>query len=441
MKIAIIGTGYVGLVTGSCLAQVGNDVTCVDIDDGKVKMLKRGVSPIYEPGLEEIMKKNIKAGRLAFTTDIETAVKENSVLMISVGTPPLPDGSADLSYIFDVAEKIGRHLNGYKVVVQKSTAPVGTAARIKKIIKGELKKRKKTFKFDAVSNPEFLKEGSAVGDFMKPNRVILGTDSPRAQKVMEEVYTPFMRTGYRIINMDVPSAELTKYAANSMLATRISFMNMLSQIAEKTGADIESVRAGIGSDPRIGNRFIFAGLGYGGSCFPKDVKAIIKTARELDCDCGILEEVENTNQRQRERFIKKITNVFGENLNGKTFAVWGLSFKPETDDVRDAPSLYIVRELSKMGAKIKAYDPQGVENFKKFLQKNRSVSYFENGDGYRTLKGADALLVLTEWMPFREPDFSKIKKLLKTPIIFDGRNLYDPNKLKRMGFRYFCFGR
>ena len=431
MKICMFGSGYVGLVTGTCLAESGNDVVCVDIDAKKVAMLKRGKIPIYEPGLEPLIKRNVKEKRLTFSTDLAKGVKSSTVICIAVGTPPKRDGSSDLSQVFAVARTIGRSINGYKIVITKSTVPVGTSEKVKEIIEQETDQP-----FGIASNPEFLKEGAAVEDFMKPDRIILGTEDPKVAEVIKELYDPFVRTGNPMITMSIRSSEMTKYAANAMLATRISFMNELANLCEATGADINSVRAGVGSDPRIGPSFLFPGVGYGGSCFPKDVQAIIKTAEEHNHNLKILPAVEETNKKQKELLAQKIIKRFKKDLKGKTIAVWGLSFKPNTDDMREAPSITIIKALLKRGATIKAYDPVALESTRALLGK--SISYSK--DNYAILKGADALAVITEWNEFRRPNFEKILKLMRSPIIFDGRNIYSPSKIREMGFEYYGIG-
>ena len=432
MKITVIGTGYVGLVVGTCLADLGNNVICVDNNEEKIQNLQKGIIPIFEAGLEELIKYNTTEGRLIFSTDLDYAVKQSEVCFIAVGTPQDKDGSADLKYVLEVATSIAKSMNGYKVIVNKSTVPVGTAEKVSAIIKKNTR-----YKFDVVSNPEFLKQGKAVEDFLYPDRVVIGSNSARASKIMQDIYSPFLRTANRIIMMDVKSAEMTKYAANSFLATKISFINEIANLCEKVGADAEMVRIGIAADSRIGNKFLFPGLGYGGSCFPKDVKALIKTGQEYNCEMNILESADNTNQHQRELFIEKIIKKYGQNLSGKTFAIWGLSFKPKTDDMREAPSITIINALLEKGAKINAYDPKAKNTAKKIF-KNK-IHYAKNS--YDAIKDADTLLVLTEWNEFRRPDFEKIKSLIKTPVIFDGRNIYNPEKLKSFGIEYFCIGK
>ena len=439
MKVAVVGTGYVGLVTGACFADMGNDVWCIDIDEKKIEGLKKGILPIYEPGLEEIVKRNHAEGRLRFTTSISEGIGHALFAFVAVGTPPEEDGSADLQHVLGVAREIGRHINKYIIVVNKSTVPVGTAEKVRAAIREELDARGlPTVEFDVVSNPEFLKEGDAVEDFLRPDRVIIGTDNVRTAELTRELYSTFVRKGDRIKIMDIPSAELTKYAANAMLATRISFMNELSALCEATGADIESIRKGIGSDSRIGEAFLYAGLGYGGSCFPKDVKALIHTTRQYGFDASILEAVERINKLQRKKFVEKIVKHMGENLKGKLFAVWGLAFKPQTDDMREAPSVDIINDLRNLGARFRAYDPIAIEKARKILG-DKNIEYMTKN--YEILDGADALLLVTEWHHFRKPDFDRMKSLMKTPLIFDGRNLYDPAGMKEKGFTYFSIGR
>lgn len=432
MQIAVIGTGYVGLVAGACLADMGNEVICVDNDKNKLDKLKKGIIPIYEPGLEELVKANVQENRLVFSSDLKSAVEKSLVCFIAVGTPQSEDGSADLHYVFEVAKSIAGAMNGYKVIVDKSTVPVGTAQEVAKLIKAHTK-----HDFDVVSNPEFLKQGDAVNDFLSPDRVVIGSDSSKATQIMTEIYSPFFRTGNRIIVMNVKSAEMTKYAANSFLAVKISYANEIANLCEKVGADAEMVRIGMTSDSRIGNKFLFAGLGYGGSCFPKDVKALIKTGQDNACPMSIISAADEINKRQRLNFIHKITQRFGENLAGKTFAVWGLAFKPKTDDMREAPSVTIINQLLQKGAIIKAYDPKAMENAKMYF--NESIIYAKNA--YDALCDADALLLLTEWNEFRRPDFDKIKSNLKNAIIFDGRNQYDITKLQKQGFECYQVGK
>lgn len=432
MKITVIGTGYVGLVAGACFADMGNEVICIDNNLEKISQLKNGIIPIYEPGLEELVKANTAEKRLTFSTDIDNAVKTSEVCFIAVGTPQGEDGSADLKYVFDVAKSIAKAMNGYKVIVDKSTVPVGTAEKVTEIIK-----QNTSYPFDVVSNPEFLKQGNAVDDFLHPDRVVIGSDSDRATGIMQDIYAPFFRTGNRVIVMDVKSAEMTKYASNSFLATKISFMNEIANLCEKVGADAEMVRVGMSTDSRIGNKFLFPGLGYGGSCFPKDVKALIKTGLENNCTMSIIASADRVNKSQRKSFVEKIVHRFGENLEGKTFAVWGLAFKPKTNDMREAPSITIINSLLEKGAKLKAFDPKAVDDAK-FYFKDK-ITYAKTA--YDALDNADGLLLLTEWNEFRRPDFEKIKTMMKTPVIFDGRNQYDTKRLEEKGFEYHQIGR
>ncbi len=432
MQITVIGTGYVGLVAGACLADMGNNIICVDNNEDKLKKLENGIIPIYEPGLEELVKSNVSENRLRFTSNIDNAVKESEVCFIAVGTPQGEDGSADLQYVLGVAKEIAKAMNGYKVIVDKSTVPVGTAKQVTELIKQYTK-----YDFDVVSNPEFLKQGNAVDDFLSPDRVVIGSNSEKATAIMQEIYAPFFRTGNRVIVMDVESAEMTKYASNSFLATKISFMNEIAQLCEKVGANAEMVRVGMSTDSRIGNKFLFPGLGYGGSCFPKDVKALIKTGVDNGVDMNIIKSADETNKLQRKLFIDKIVSRFGENLSDKTFAVWGLAFKPKTDDMREAPAITIINELLNKGAKIQAYDPKAMESAKYHFQ-NRIIY---SKTSYEALKNADALLLLTEWNEFRRPDMDKIKELLKTPVIFDGRNQYNVERITQRGFEYICIGK
>lgn len=432
MQITVIGTGYVGLVAGACLADMGNHVICIDNNIEKLKKLEAGIIPIYEPGLEELVKSNVLENRLKFSSDIDNAVKVSEVCFIAVGTPQGEDGSCDLQYVLKVAEQIAKAMNGYKVIVDKSTVPVGTAEKVAELIKANT-----NHPFDVVSNPEFLKQGNAVDDFLHPDRVVIGSNSDKATQIMQEIYSPFFRTGNRVIVMDVKSAEMTKYAANSFLATKISFMNEIANLCEKVGADAEMVRVGITTDSRIGNKFLFPGLGYGGSCFPKDVKALIKTGVENKCEMSIIQAADFTNKKQRSLFVEKITNRFGKNLTGLTFAVWGLAFKPKTDDMREAPAITIINALLNMGAKVKAFDPKAVESAKFHFGDN--ITYSKNA--YETLENSDALLLLTEWNEFRRPDFEKIKSLMKTPIIFDGRNQYNMERMIEKGFEYQQIGK
>ncbi|WP_018954653.1 UDP-glucose dehydrogenase family protein [Thioalkalivibrio sulfidiphilus] len=439
MKVTIYGSGYVGLVTGACLAQVGNHVMCVDIDPAKIEGLKQGQIPIYEPGLEDMVLDNIRAGRLTFTLDPAEGVRHGLFQFIAVGTPPDEDGSADLSHVLTVARSIAENLSEYRIVVNKSTVPVGTADRVRETIQKVLAERGTGGEFDVVSNPEFLKEGAAIEDFMKPDRVVVGTDNPRTAELMRALYAPFNRSHDRVIVMDVRSAELTKYAANAMLATKISFMNELANLAEKLGADIEQVRQGIGSDPRIGYHFIYPGCGYGGSCFPKDVKALERTARQVGYQASLLEAVEAVNDRQKERLFQKITRHFGEDLSGRTFALWGLAFKPNTDDMREASSRVLMEALWAAGAKVRAFDPVAEDECERIYGKRDDLTLCESPE--QALEGADALAIVTEWNVFRSPDFDQIRQALKQPAIFDGRNLYDPEHMASMGFDYYAIGR
>ena len=439
MKITVIGTGYVGLVSGTCLAEVGNDVLCVDVDESKIATLNAGGIPIFEPGLEAMVARNRAAGRLRFSTDTAQGARHGEIQFIAVGTPPDEDGSADLTYVVQAARNIGRHMDGYRVIVDKSTVPVGTADKVRAAVAEELAVRGAKIDFSVVSNPEFLKEGAAVEDFMRPDRVIIGAEDPRAIALMRELYAPFQRNHERIIVMDVHSAELTKYAANAMLATRISFMNELANLAEKLGADIELVRQGIGSDPRIGYHFLYAGCGYGGSCFPKDVKALIKTAAESGGELSVLSSVELANEKQKRVLAAKMVRHFGESLSGKRIAVWGLAFKPNTDDMREAPARTLVGELVARGAKVVAYDPVAMDEARRIFGTDSRIAYAESP--LAAVSGADALAVVTEWKEFRSPDFVEIKRRLKAPLIFDGRNLYEPARMKSLGFQYFPIGR
>ena len=439
MKITVIGTGYVGLVSGTCLAEVGNDVLCVDVDERKIATLNAGGIPIFEPGLEAMVARNRAAGRLRFSTDTAEGARHGEIQFIAVGTPPDEDGSADLTYVVQAARNIGRHMDGYRVIVGKSTVPVGTADKVRAAVAEELAARGAKIDFSVVSNPEFLKEGAAVEDFMRPDRVIIGAEDTRAIALMRELYAPFQRNHERIIVMDVHSAELTKYAANAMLATRISFMNELANLAEKLGADIELVRQGIGSDPRIGYHFLYAGCGYGGSCFPKDVKALIKTAAESGGELSVLSSVELANEKQKRVLAAKMVRHFGESLSGKRIAVWGLAFKPNTDDMREAPARTLVGELVARGAKVVAYDPVAMDEARRIFGTDSRIAYAESP--LAAVAGADALAVVTEWKEFRSPDFGEIKRRLKAPLIFDGRNLYEPARMKSLGFQYFPIGR
>ncbi|MHA8078875.1 UDP-glucose dehydrogenase family protein [Aquirufa antheringensis] len=432
MKIAVIGTGYVGLVSGTCFAETGNTVTCVDIDQFKIDRLTQGEITIYEPGLEKMFLKNLRDGRLKFTTDLKLGIQGAQIVFLALPTPPGEDGSADLKYVLSVADQLGKLLEDYKVIVDKSTVPVGTADKVRAAITKHAK-----VEFDVVSNPEFLREGVAVEDFMKPDRVVIGASSDRAKKVMGDLYAPFVRQGNPVIFMDEKSAELTKYAANSFLATKISFMNEIAQLCERLGADVDMVRRGIGSDDRIGKRFLFPGIGYGGSCFPKDVQALIKSSEEVDYDFHILKSVEKVNELQKTHLIPKIEAYFNHNLKGKHFALWGLAFKPNTDDIREAPALYIIESLLKSGATVTAYDPEAMNNVK--VQLGDAIQYSVNP--YEALKGADALIIATEWSEFRTPDFGQIEGELKNKVIFDGRNLFSISEIKDLGFEYYSVGR
>lgn len=436
MKIVVIGTGYVGLVTGTCFAEVGIDVVCIDVDTKKIENLKKGIMPIYEPGLEEMVVRNFQKGRLQFSTNLGENLADADVAFIAVGTPPGEDGSADLKYVIGVAKEIGSHINNHIVVVTKSTVPVGTAQKVRFAVQGELTKRKLEIKFDVASNPEFLKEGAAIDDFIKPDRIVVGVETKTAEDIMRKLYKPFLLNGHPIIFMDVPSAEMTKYAANSMLATKISFMNDIANLCEIMGADVNMVRKGIGSDPRIGNRFIYPGIGYGGSCFPKDVKALIRTASENGHAMRILQAVEDVNEDQKSVLFDKISKHFKGDLKGKTFAMWGLSFKPKTDDMREAPSLVIIEKLLHAGANVKAYDPVAMHEAKKDL--GETIEYCK--DPNDALIDADGLLIVTEWPEFRTPNFKVMGKLMKSKVVFDGRNIYDIEEMIEHGFDYYCIG-
>lgn len=439
MRVTIFGSGYVGLVTGACFADAGNHVICVDVDADKVARLNRGEVPIHEPGLDDLIERNMKAGRIEFTTDAKKAVAHGLFQIIAVGTPPGEDGSADLQYVLAVARTIAENLQEYAIVMTKSTVPVGTADKVKAEIASTLAKRGAEVEFDVVSNPEFLKEGAAIADFMKPDRVVVGTDNPRTMELLRALYDPFTRSRERFVVMDVRSSELTKYAANAMLATKISFMNELANIAERVGADIEKVRIGIGSDPRIGYSFIYPGSGYGGSCFPKDVKALVRSAREVGYDAQVLNAVESVNAQQKGFLARKVRKHFGEDLSGRCFALWGLAFKPNTDDMREAPALTVISELLAAGATIRAFDPVAMNEARRVLKDRQGITYTD--DAHSALEGADALLLLTEWQEFRSPDFDLIRGKLKQPVIFDGRNLYNPELMKRFGFEYYGVGR
>jgi UDPglucose 6-dehydrogenase len=432
MNITVIGTGYVGLVAGACLAETGNDVLCVDNDEDKVRLLEQGTIPIHEPGLEGLVERNVDEGRLRFTTDIAEGVRASDVIFIAVGTPEGEDGSADLQHVLAVAKSIGEHMDGEKVVATKSTVPVGTARMVRAAIKERAK-----FPVHVCSNPEFLKEGAAVDDFMKPDRIVVGVDSEKAREVLADVYAPFVRTGNPVLFMDVASAEITKYAANAMLATRISFMNMIARLCEAAGADVDKVRHGVGTDSRIGQAFLFPGIGYGGSCFPKDVKALIRTFREMEQDGGLLDAVEAVNEGQKRMMLERIVARFGEDLSGRTFGAWGLSFKPGTDDMREAPSLTVIDGLLERGARVRAHDPVAMERAREIWDHRVELC----GVNYDCLQGADALVIHTEWQPYRRPDFQRMRALMNSPVIFDGRNLYNPERMKEAGFEYYSVGR
>jgi UDPglucose 6-dehydrogenase len=439
MRLTIFGSGYVGLVTGACMAEMGNHVVCCDIDEDKIARLNQGDIPIYEPGLEAYIERNVEAGRLEFTTDAKKAVDHGLFQFISVGTPPDEDGSADLKHVLAVASAIGERMDEYRIVIDKSTVPVGTADKVKAEILRQLKKRGKLIEFDVVSNPEFLKEGAAIDDFMKPDRIVVGTDNPRTTELLKSLYEPFNRNHDRLISMDIRSAELTKYAANAMLATKISFMNELANLAECFGADIEHVRIGIGSDPRIGYHFIYPGAGYGGSCFPKDVQALAKSAADAGYDAALLNAVEEVNLRQKRRIVEKIQAHYSDGVKGKTFALWGLSFKPRTDDMRAAPSRVIMEALWEAGAKVRAYDPEAMDEAARIYPDQDGLELCETAHG--ALEGADALIIITEWQEFRSPDLDQVKATLVDPVIFDGRNLFDPALLRTMGITYYAIGR
>lgn len=439
MKIAVVGTGYVGLVTGACLSDLGNNVYCVDVDEKKVDALRNGQIPIYEPGLEQLVKSNFDAGRLHFTTDAREAILASDICFIAVGTPMGEDGSADLHYVLQVAETIGKYMEHHMYIIDKSTVPVGTAQKVREKIQEELNKRGSQLTFDVISNPEFLKEGTAIEDCSKPDRIVIGTDNNKAAKVMRELYLPLVKNSESIIFMDIASAEMTKYTANAMLATKISFMNEISNICERVGADVNKVRLGIGSDKRIGFSFIYPGCGYGGSCFPKDVQALIKTSEAFGYQTKILNAVEEVNQSQKHVIPEKVEKRFGKDLNGKTFAIWGLAFKPDTDDMRQAAAITIIKELTKRGAKVKAYDPKAEREAQEcYLKDNANVTYLESK--YEALKEADAMILATEWKEFKAPDFIEMKKLLKQPVIFDGRNQYDAERMDELGFEYYQIG-
>lgn len=439
MKISVIGTGYEGLVTGTCLADYGNDVYCVDVDEKKIKKLKEGIIPIYEPELEGMVHENYGSGRLRFTTDMKEALDNSEICFIAVGTPMGEDGSADLQYVLSVAKSIGKNMEHHMYIIDKSTVPVGTAKKVRQTVQKELDDRNLNLSFDVISNPEFLKEGTAVSDCSRPDRVVIGTDNDNAARIMKQLYTPLVKNTEAMIFMDIASAEMTKYTANAMLATKISFMNEISNVCEKVGADINKVRLGIGSDHRIGYQFIYAGCGYGGSCFPKDVQALIKTSHDFGYETEILKAVEAVNAKQKLVIPNKVIQRFGENLEGKIFAVWGLAFKPNTDDMRMSAAITIINELTKRGAKIKAYDPKAEKEAKEcYLKDNQNVEYCESK--YTTLIDAEAMIMITEWKEFRQPDFGEIKHRLKNPIIFDGRNQYDEEQLENLGFEYYQIG-
>jgi len=439
MHISVIGVGYVGLVTGACFAETGNDVVCMDIDKEKIKKLKKGIIPIYEPQLEELVKNNLKEGRLRFSTDIKEAVDHGLIIFICVNTPQDEDGSADLKYVHSVAQNIGRYIEKYRIVVVKSTVPVGTCEMVKETIAKELEERKADVPFDIASNPEFLKEGMAVDDCMKPERVVIGVEHGRVEEILRELYNPYVRTGAPFLVMDIRSSEMTKYTANAMLATRISFMNQIANICEKVGADVMMVMRGIGSDSRIGPKFLFPGVGFGGSCFPKDVRALIKTSQNYGYTPTILEDVMKVNEEQRVVFTEKILNFYNNNIKGKRFAIWGLAFKPNTDDMREAPAIYIVDTLARGGGICNLFDPKAMEVARGIFKGNKNINFGANQ--YEVLKDADCLVLITEWLSFREPDFEKMKALMRSPVIFDGRNQYNPKKMAELGFRYTCIGR
>jgi len=432
MRLAVMGTGYVGLVTGTCLAEMGNDVICVDVDASKIESLQKGHVPIYEPGLGELIESNVSEGRLSFSSDSDEAIRQSQLIMIAVGTPPLPDGSADLSAVFAVAEQVARVTTDARILVTKSTVPVGTGQKLRQRLL-ELDRSDIT----VVSNPEFLKQGDAVNDFLRPDRVVVGSDDPQATQIMQELYAPFLRTGNRLIFMDVASAEMTKYVANSFLATKISFMNEMSHLCEKVGADIELVRAGVASDNRIGDKFLFPGLGFGGSCFPKDLKALIQVGEEHHFSLQILQAVARVNEEQRARFCRRVLDCFGGNLKGKTLGLWGLAFKPRTDDTREAPALTIIGEMLSAGAALRVFDPKAMAKVRQ--EWGNRLQYCENA--YEAVRGVDALMIATEWNEFRRPDFERLRQLMAAPVIFDGRNLYDPTRMRERGFEYWCMGR
>ncbi len=439
MKITMIGTGYVGLVTGTCFAEVGNDVLCLDVDQRKIELLRAGSIPIHEPGLEEMVRRNTAAGRLSFTSDVDVAVAHGTLQFIAVGTPPDEDGSADLQYVLAAARNIGRRMTSHKVIVDKSTVPVGTADQVRAVVAEQLAARGLAIPFAVVSNPEFLKEGAALEDFMRPDRIIIGAEDEQATHLLRAVYAPFQRSHERVIVMDVRSAELTKYAANAMLATRISFMNELANLADRLGADIELVRQGIGSDPRIGYHFLYPGAGYGGSCFPKDVKALRRTGAEQGVPLEVLAAVEAANERQKQRLVNQVVERFGADLTGRRFALWGLAFKPNTDDMREAPSRAVIAGLAERGARIRAYDPAAMDEARRLFGDASFIEFAQSP--VDALAGSDALVIVTEWKEFRSPDFDSLRRLLKAPVIFDGRNLYDPARVRGFGLEYYAIGR
>lgn len=442
LNISVIGTGYVGLVTGTCFSEMGNNVWCIDIDENKIENLKKGILPIYEPGLEEMVIRNYKEGRLNFSVSYKDSIPSSDVCFIAVGTPPGEDGSADIKYVLTAASSIAEYMEGYTVIVDKSTVPVGTSEKVTESINKVLQARNVTsITFDVVSNPEFLKEGVAIEDFMRPDRVVIGSNSEKATKIMKRLYEPFVGNGHPLLSMDIKSAEVTKYAANAMLATRISFMNEIAKLCDAVGGDVKAVRQGIGTDSRIGMSFLYASCGYGGSCFPKDVKELISIGKRNGFEMKIATAVEEVNNEQKKVVVHQIVSKFGENLNGKTFAIWGLAFKPQTDDMREAPSITIISELTTRGAKVKVYDPEAYITAKTYLSKIPSELISYEDDMWSPLKNADALVLITEWKQFRQPNFDKIKELLKTPIIFDGRNQYDISLMKEKNIEYFCIGR
>ena len=441
MNLSIVGTGYVGLVTGTCFAEMGNTVWCIDIDEAKIENLKKGILPIYEPALEETVARNYKEGRLHFTTDYAQAVPQSKICFIAVGTPPGEDGSADVSYVLAAARSIAQQIKEYTVIVDKSTVPVGTSEKVRDAVQKVLDDRQVKIGFDVVSNPEFLKEGVAVDDFLRPDRVVIGTDSEQARSIMQELYEPFVSNGHPLLVMDIKSAEITKYAANAMLATRISFMNEIAKLCDTLGGDVKAVRQGIGTDSRIGMSFLYAGCGYGGSCFPKDVKELIAVGKRNNIDMKIAQAVEQVNEEQKHILVQQIIKKYGENLTGKTFALWGLAFKPQTDDMREAPSIVIINELVKRGAHIRAYDPEAYQTAKHYLNHIAHTALSYEKDMWTPLSSADALILVTEWKQFRQPDFDKIKQSLKAPVIFDGRNQYSITLMKELGIEYHCIGR